>query len=112
MEADLRHKHPEQSYITMEAASFAVAAVIVAKFLSKRNAAKDANETDAIRQVKAQQGRFGLAVRHEFMLDFTHTHLNHGSYGTAPCMVVAAARREMAIIESHPVRTMAYWPRH
>jgi hypothetical protein len=46
------------------------------------------------------------------MLDFTHTHLNHGSYGTAPCMVVAAARREMAIIESHPVRTMAYWPRH
>ena len=26
----------------------------------------------------------GLAIRDEFVLDFSFTHLNHGSFGTAP----------------------------
>jgi isopenicillin-N epimerase len=45
---------------------------------------------------------FGSAVRGEFSLDWSYTHLNHGSYGTAPRRVVAAAAAEMAIIEAYP----------
>lgn len=48
-------------------------------------------------------GVFGEAIRREFALDFARfRHLNHGSYGTAPHAVMAAARASMLRIESFP----------
>jgi len=49
------------------------------------------------------EGVFGSAIRREFALDFERfRHLNHGSYGTAPHAVMAAARASMLRIEAFP----------
>lgn len=45
---------------------------------------------------------FGHAIRDEFGLNWGVTHLNHGSYGTAPTRVRRVAAREMDVIESWP----------
>jgi hypothetical protein len=41
------------------------------------------------------RARFGRAARRLFALDWRFTHLNHGSYGTAPLAVMAAAAQEV-----------------
>jgi selenocysteine lyase/cysteine desulfurase len=46
--------------------------------------------------------RYGKACRHYFALNFAYTHLNHGSYGTAPYEVMKKASKQMLRIESFP----------
>lgn len=69
------------------------------------NGIDDGTANFAITRALSLQNRYGhgLGCRHNFFLDFsTATHLNHGSYGTAPRSVVRAAAREMEAIESWP----------
>lgn len=42
------------------------------------------------------------SMRPHFMLDWSFTHLNHGSYGTAPRAVLAAARTAAEAVEAFP----------
>lgn len=56
----------------------------------------------AAQSPRKPSSRYGAAVRPLFALDFKYTHLNHGSYGTAPYEVMAKASRIMLRIESFP----------
>lgn len=59
----------------------------------------------AVARANALQFRYGhgIGCRHLFFVDFSAaTHLNHGSYGTAPRSVVRAAAHEMEKIEAWP----------
>ena len=53
--------------------------------------------------LRRHEGRLGASSRRHFYLSWsTHLNTNHGSYGTAPRLVVAAARREMDGVEAWP----------
>lgn len=48
-------------------------------------------------------GKYGLNIRRHFLLEFdSYRHLNHGSYGTCPRPVVAAAATVLATVEAFP----------
>ena len=55
-----------------------------------------------LRTLDSYAATLGLAVRDAFALDYSFTHLNHGSYGTAPRVVMKAATHEMLAIERFP----------
>ena len=59
-------------------------------------------DRDLLGTVARYRHKYGYAIRDEFGLDWAYTHLNHGSYGTAPKRVVRAARKEMDKIEAFP----------
>ena len=47
-------------------------------------------------------GAFGEAIRPELHLDFTHTQLNHGSFGVCPRVVLAKVLEEELRLEAFP----------
>src|SRR5215472_9967186 len=48
----------------------------------------------------------GKAVRHEWPLDWNFLTVNHGSFGAAPRVVLAAQREWQAKLEAQPSRFM------
>lgn len=77
------------------AASFVLGATLIVRARAARAAA-------AAAESGPDTSHLGLACRSHFLLDFSFTHLNHGSYGTAPRSVVAAALAELRGIEAFP----------
>ena len=87
----------------------ALAVTLVPYYLCTRRDSKQATEcpdTSKYHTLSAKHG-YGLGgVRRHFALDFSYTHLNHASFGSAPHPVMHAARERMLYIESYPDRFM------
>ena len=87
----------------------ALAAALPLALWLRRGALRAAESPDAQahRALAAAHG-YGPSgdVRRHFALDFSFTHLNHGSFGCAPLAVLRAARAQALYMEAYPDRFM------
>jgi len=93
------------SFVPADAISAAVASAAALCFAYARHAAaaKSRREKPENSDVVVLQKRFGYGIRHQFVLAFERfVFLNHGSYGTAPRPVLAAAQEQVLRVESFP----------
>ncbi len=78
-------------------------ALLWARKSGERDALLKSKDDVAIASRKSlRSGGFGLSIRKEFVLDFTLTNLNHGSYGACPRVVLNKFFDETMRLESFP----------
>ena len=93
---------PLLAFVSVACAGIAVAVERSRRILRRGADPATGVDNDLLATIASYRGRFGSAIRARFHLDWRFTHLNHGSYGTAPKLVTAAAHDELVRIESFP----------
>lgn len=74
--------------------------------LSRRRAARHTAAHPHSSSASGGEG-FGEAIRREYHVDFTYTHVNHGSYGACPRPVLETLAAETVKLETFPDGALA-----
>lgn len=89
--------------------AIAIIGSLVALIIVRQRIRKDSQQTAPLSaqnpwstEQLAERYQLGLYCREQFALDFTHAHLNHGSYGVVPKSVMRCKQQLYHEIETCP----------